>query len=113
MPLVTGIAEQHKQKHQSAYGTTELPTHCYFVREFMLLVASRKVLALHSQTHYTSSFEIVLTRKTNLHLMPLVVCLLIVVVLVNCIKVFENYVIRLRDSKSSVHVYQLQLVCMP
>ncbi len=64
-----GIAEQLKEKHKSTDGITKMcyPTNCYFVREFMLLVASGKTLALHSHTRYKSSFEIVLTRKANLH----------------------------------------------
>ncbi len=64
-----GIADQPKGKQKSTYGTSGMcyPTNCYFVREFMLLVASGKTLALHSRTRYTSSFETVLTRKANLH----------------------------------------------
>ncbi len=56
-----GIAEQPKEKQKSIYGTPEIcyPTNCYFVREFLLLVASGKTLALRSHTCYASSFEIV------------------------------------------------------
>ncbi len=80
------IAEQPKEKHKSDYGTTEMcyPTNCYAVREFLLLVASRKPLALHSHTRYKSSFETVLTRKVNLHtdtVSVLVICMFLVVVL--------------------------------
>ncbi len=71
-----GTAEQPKEKQTSTYGTPQMcyPTNCHFVREFMLLVASGKMLALHSRTCYTSSFESVLTRKANLHVFVFFTC---------------------------------------